>query len=185
MRRGPRSAAAWASPSRPPRSASSPRVWSTSTRSEGFARFTPARPQRGGGAPRKRPAPPATTRRPPAHLALGLLHEPEGLAALPSGPAASPSTRSARPSSPLCRRAAEVPALIPYDADAKKALELTFREALRLGHNYVGTEHLLLALLELEDGDGPLYAVGLDKDEVEGHVLAVLASFTPPASSAE
>lgn len=39
-----------------------------------------------------------------------------------------------------------VPDLIPYDARAKKVLELTFREALRLGHNYVGTEHVLLAL---------------------------------------
>ena len=39
---------------------------------------------------------------------------------------------------------------------------------------------MLLALLELEDGDGPLYALGLDKDEVEGHVLQVLSSLSPP-----
>ena len=46
----------------------------------------------------------------------------------------------------------ESPALIPFSGPARKVLELTFREALRLGHNYIGTEHLLLALLELEDG---------------------------------
>ncbi|MEW5535957.1 Clp protease N-terminal domain-containing protein, partial [Streptomyces virginiae] len=38
---------------------------------------------------------------------------------------------------------AELPALVPFDASAKKALELTFREALRLGHDFVGTEHIL------------------------------------------
>ena len=43
-----------------------------------------------------------------------------------------------------------MPDLIPYGAGANKALEPTFREAIRLGHNYVGTEHILLALLELE-----------------------------------
>ena len=43
-------------------------------------------------------------------------------------------------------------------------LELTFREALRLGHNYIGTEHILLALLELEDGTGVLSGLGLDKE---------------------
>ena len=42
------------------------------------------------------------------------------------------------------------PALIPYDASAKKALELTFQETLRLGHDYIGTEYLLLALPEME-----------------------------------
>ncbi|MGP3637113.1 Clp protease N-terminal domain-containing protein [Streptomyces sp. 24-1644] len=47
----------------------------------------------------------------------------------------------------------------PYDAGARKVLELTFREALRLGHSYVGTEHILLALLESEGGTGVAEAV--------------------------
>ena len=42
-------------------------------------------------------------------------------------------------------------------------LELTFRQALRMGHNYIGTEHILLALLEFEDGTGVLSSLGLDK----------------------
>ena len=54
-------------------------------------------------------------------------------------------------------------------------LELTFREALRLGHNYIGTEHLLLALLELEDGAGPLHRAGVDKERVEADLTAALA----------
>jgi hypothetical protein len=148
---------------------------------QGFARFTPrARNVVAAAQEEARSAGNDTTT--PAHLVLGLLHEPEALAALAIG-ASGVTFDEVRavvvPSLPPA--AVEVPPLIPYDADAKKALELTFREALRLGHNYVGTEHMLLALLELEDGDGPLYAVGLDKDEVEGHVLDVLASLTPPA----
>jgi ATP-dependent Clp protease ATP-binding subunit ClpA len=67
-----------------------------------------------------------------------------------------------------------LPALVPFDARAKKALELTFREALRLGHNYVGTEHLLLALLEQENGEGVLSGLGLDKAHTEEHVSAAL-----------
>jgi ATP-dependent Clp protease ATP-binding subunit ClpA len=53
---------------------------------------------------------------------------------------------------------------------------LTFREALRLGHNYIGTEHLLLALLELDDGAGPLHRSGVDKDRAETDLMAALES---------
>lgn len=42
--------------------------------------------------------------------------------------------------------------LIPVDQQARKVLELTFREALRMGHNYIRTEHILLALAEFENG---------------------------------
>lgn len=51
--------------------------------------------------------------------------------------------------------AGDIPDLIPFDAGARKALELTFREALRLGHDTIGPEHPLLALLELEASEGP------------------------------
>ena len=67
--------------------------------------------------------------------------------------------------------------LVPYGADAKKVLELTFREALRLGHNYIGTEHILLALLEEAPDDGVLDSLGLGKPEVEARILSELASF--------
>jgi ATP-dependent Clp protease ATP-binding subunit ClpA len=71
--------------------------------------------------------------------------------------------------------ASEVSPLIPLDPQAKKTLELTFREALRLGHNYIGTEHILLALLELEDGTGVLTGLGLDKTATENTITAVTA----------
>ena len=67
-------------------------------------------------------------------------------------------------------------ALVPFDAQARKALELTFREALRIGHNYVGTEHILLALLELEDGAGVLSALGVDKPTAEANITALLGA---------
>jgi ATP-dependent Clp protease ATP-binding subunit ClpA len=71
--------------------------------------------------------------------------------------------------------AEDLPALVPFDSDAKKALELTFREALRLGHNYIGTEHILLALLEAENGSGVLCALGLDKDRIELELAKILS----------
>ena len=61
----------------------------------------------------------------------------------------------------------DLPTLIPFNGPAKKVLELTFRQALRLGHNYIGTEHIVLALLEAEDDDGPLHRLGVDKDRFE------------------
>jgi ATP-dependent Clp protease ATP-binding subunit ClpA len=41
---------------------------------------------------------------------------------------------------------------VPFGAQAKKTLELTLREALRMGHNYIGCEHIVLALRRIEDG---------------------------------
>jgi ATP-dependent Clp protease ATP-binding subunit ClpA len=75
-------------------------------------------------------------------------------------------------------RVDEIPELIPYSGQARKALELTFREALRLGHNYIGTEHILLAILELEDGTGVLAGLGVNKAAAEATVLQALASVT-------
>ena len=56
-------------------------------------------------------------------------------------------------------------------------LELTFRQALRLGHNYIGTEHIVLALLEAQD-DGPLHGLGVDKDRFERDLVGALEQFT-------
>ncbi|MGW6980845.1 Clp protease N-terminal domain-containing protein [Streptomyces sp. NPDC054932] len=110
------------------------------------------------------------------HLVLGLLSEPEGLSgyALRAHGVAADDVRAAV-TALLPPAGAEVPDLIPFDASAKKALELTFREALRLGHDFVGTEHILLALLELENGEGPLNGLGLDKAAVEATVSEALA----------
>jgi hypothetical protein len=77
-------------------------------------------------------------------------------------------------------RVGEVPDLIPYDAGARKVLELTFREALRLGHDHIGTEHVLLALLEVEDDAGPLTALGVRKPATDASIAAALAAAASP-----
>lgn len=118
----------------------------------------------------------------PAHLALGLLAEPEGIAAywITSQGVTLDQVREAAAAT-LPPGVEEPPALVPYDAAAKKVLELTFREALRLGHNYVGTEHILLALLEHEDGTGVLTGLGLDKATAERQIAETIASATVEA----
>ncbi|GAB3955195.1 hypothetical protein GCM10027614_63750 [Micromonospora vulcania] len=117
------------------------------------------------------------------HLVLGLLAEPEALAARAlAGRGVSPEAVRDAVAAVLPPRAEQVPDLIPYDARAKKALELTFREALRLGHNYIGTEHILLALLEQEDGSGVLTGLGLEKAAVEADLSAALAEVVKRAA---
>jgi len=103
----------------------------------------------------------------PPHIALGLLAEPEGIGAQAmASTGVTPDALRAAVAPTLPPAAQSVPDLIPYSGDARKVLELTFREALRLGHNYVGTEHLLLALLEHEHGEGVLTGLGLTKENV-------------------
>jgi hypothetical protein len=117
----------------------------------------------------------------PAHLVLVLLAEPEGLAAKAIG-AQGVSLDAVREAATaaLPPAADEVPELVPYGPNAKKALELTFREALRLGHNYIGTEHILLALLEHENGQGVLTGLGLDKTATEAYLAKALELLVKP-----
>ncbi|MFS4104932.1 Clp protease N-terminal domain-containing protein [Streptomyces sp. PD-S100-1] len=114
----------------------------------------------------------------PAHLILGLLTEPEALAAKAVQHQGVPlETVREAATAALPPAVADAPELVPYGPAAKKALELTFREALRLGHNYIGTEHMLLALLELENGEGVLSGLGIGKDRTEEFVVTTLAEF--------
>ena len=115
----------------------------------------------------------------PEHLVLGLLHEQEGLAA---------RTVAALGVSPEAARAAlgaTLPAAmpdevtsghVPFDSRAMKVLELTLREALALGHNYIGTEHILLGLLEEEEnvGGGPLAGLGITRERARDWLVPVL-----------
>ncbi|MFD5518870.1 Clp protease N-terminal domain-containing protein [Streptomyces sp. NPDC127066] len=111
----------------------------------------------------------------PEHLVLGLLSEEEGLGAkaITAQGVTLDAVREAALAA-LPPAAAEVPELVPYGPAAKKVLELTFREALRLGHNYVGTEHILLALLEFENGEGVLSGLAIDKTAAEAYLARVL-----------
>jgi hypothetical protein len=112
----------------------------------------------------------------PEHLVLGLLAEPDGLAAkaITAQGVLLDSVRQAAAAA-LPPAADKAPDLVPYGPDAKKALELTFREALRLGHNYIGTEHILLALLEQENGEGVLSGLGITKAATEEHIAKMLS----------
>ncbi|MFJ3913197.1 Clp protease N-terminal domain-containing protein [Streptomyces vinaceus] len=152
--------------------------------SQGFGRFTPRarnvvvtaqNEARSGGHTEIRTE----------HLVLGLLAEPEGLAALAlrAQHVSEQDVRAAATAALPPAATGELPALIPFDASAKKALELTFREALRLGHNYVGTEHVLLALLELENGEGLFSGLGVDKGAAEATVNEALAAFLDEAEA--
>ncbi len=113
----------------------------------------------------------------PEHLVLALLSEPEALAAkaIVAQGVALESVRE-RATATLPAAVDELPSLVPFDPQARKALELTFREALRIGHNYIGTEHILLALLELEADDGVLSTLGVDKAAAEENITAAVAA---------
>ncbi|TDC68831.1 ATP-dependent Clp protease ATP-binding subunit [Actinomadura sp. GC306] len=122
----------------------------------------------------------------PVHITLGLLSEPDGLGAkaIVAQDVLLDALRQAATAA-LPPESESVPELIPYDSDSKKALELTFREALRLGHNYVGTEHVLLALLELEDGTGVLSGLGIDKAKAEASITEALTAVAAEEGAAE
>jgi Clp amino terminal domain, pathogenicity island component len=115
----------------------------------------------------------------PEHIILGLLHEPEGLA-LKAIEALGVSPEAARQGllAALPPAVADEPVSgkIPFTPRAKKVLELAVREALRLGHNYIGTEHLLLAGLADETGPGgsALAEMGITKARAEQWLIPEL-----------
>ena len=143
---------------------------------QGFGRFTP-RARNAVVAAQNAAHDAASSEITPDHLLLGVLSDPAALATvlLQRLHVDLENLRAAVTLPPAC---AEPPELVPFSGPARKALELTFREALRLGHNYIGTEHLLLALLELEDGSGPLHRSGVDKARVEADLVDALESLS-------
>lgn len=151
---------------------------STFDPSEGFRRFTP-RAENVVMAAQEEARAAGNPVIAPVHLAIGLLSEPRSLAiAVIEGQGVALDDMREALVAVLPERQDEVPDLIPYDRDARKVLELTLRQALRLGHNYVGTEHILLALLEEEAGSGPLSGLGLDRETVERVVVSHLEAIT-------
>jgi hypothetical protein len=120
----------------------------------------------------------------PQHLILGLLAEPEGLAAraiVAQGVLLETVRRAVTATLPPA--VDDLPALIPFSELARKALELTYRQALRMGHNYIGTEHILLALLQLENSMGVLNGLGIDRSNTESQVTAFLTTVAPRPTS--
>ena len=151
---------------------------------QGFSRFTP-RARNAVVASQNAARDAANPEILPDHLLLGLLSEPEAIAAkvlVSQGISLDAATAAALARLP--ERCDFVPNLIPpFDVQARKVLELTFREALRLGHNFIGTEHILLALLEVENSGGTLTSLGLRKDAAEAEIRKLLQAYTTGTSS--
>src|SRR5919202_900962 len=112
------------------------------------------------------------------HLVLGLLAEPEGLAAraIVAQGVSPDRVREVAMATLGPSGTGESPELVPFDDRTRATLEATFREALRLGHNYIGTEHLLLALLDADEGTGVLAGLGVDRAHAEVFVTRTLAA---------
>jgi ATP-dependent Clp protease ATP-binding subunit ClpC len=71
---------------------------------------------------------------------------------------------------------------VPFTAEAKKALELSLREALSLGHNYIGREHLLLGILR--DAEGPLAEALSNTKLTHKRAREIVAEQSPPSRGA-
>jgi ATP-dependent Clp protease ATP-binding subunit ClpA len=102
------------------------------------------------------------------HLVLALVADDAGTAAravLAQGLDLETVRRTATATLPAA--AGSVPALIPFDDRAREVFEQTFRVAMRLEAETVGAAHVLLALLDVEDGTGVLAGLGLDRARVE------------------
>jgi ATP-dependent Clp protease ATP-binding subunit ClpC len=99
------------------------------------------------------------------HLLLGLIHEGDGVAAKAlEGLGISLETGRAQVQETVGQGLRAPTGHIPFIPPAKKALELSLQEALQLGHNYVGTEHLLLGISREGEGVAAQVLAGLGAD---------------------
>jgi ATP-dependent Clp protease ATP-binding subunit ClpC len=120
------------------------------------------------------------------HILLGLIHEGEGVAAkaLESLNISLEAVRS-QVEEIIGQGGSSPSGHIPFTPRAKKVLELSLREALQLGHNYIGTEHILLGLIREGEGVAAqvLVKLGADLSRVRQQVIQLLSGYTGPAGS--
>jgi hypothetical protein len=112
------------------------------------------------------------------HILLGLLHEGEGVAARALESLGINREAARQQVEQIIGRGQQAPGgHIPFTPRAKKVLELSLREALALGHNYVGTEHILLGMLREGHGVAAqvLTGLGMGHAQVRERVLGLLA----------
>ena len=111
------------------------------------------------------------------HILLGLIHESEGIAAR-ALTALDISLEAVRGEvTEIVGQGQSAPTgHIPFTPRAKKVLELSLREALQFGHNYIGTEHILLGLIREGEGVGAevLQRLGADLNRVRQSVNPAL-----------
>ncbi|MFT5223363.1 MAG: ATP-dependent Clp protease ATP-binding subunit ClpC, partial [Glaciecola sp.] len=114
------------------------------------------------------------------HILLGLIHEGEGVAAK-ALESMSISLQGVRDQvQEIIGKGQTAPAgHIPFTPRAKKVLELSLREALQLGHNYIGTEHILLGLIREGEGVAAqvLQKLGADLNRVRQQVIQLLSGY--------
>src|SRR6187401_832850 len=114
------------------------------------------------------------------HILLGLIHEGEGVAAkaLESLGISLEAVRS-QVEEIIGQGGSSPSGHIPFTPRAKKVLELSLREALQLGHNYIGTEHILLGLIREGEGVAAqvLVKLGADLNRVRQQVIQLLSGF--------
>jgi hypothetical protein len=111
------------------------------------------------------------------HVVLGLLHEPEALAAkaIEAQGVSLEAVRTAAQDALPPPTDKKIDGHIPFSPEAKRLRDLILREALRLGHNFIGTEHILLALLREEDPGGRiLIDLGVTRPAAEEFITAAL-----------
>jgi ATP-dependent Clp protease ATP-binding subunit ClpA len=111
------------------------------------------------------------------HILLGLLHEGEGVAARALQSLGISLQAVRQQVEEIIGRGQQVPSgHIPFTPRAKKVLELSLRESLQLGHNYIGTEHILLGLIREGDGVAAqvLVKLGADLNRVREQVIQLL-----------
>jgi ATP-dependent Clp protease ATP-binding subunit ClpC len=122
------------------------------------------------------------------HILLGLIHEGEGVAAkaLESLGISLEAVRS-QVEEIIGQGGSSPSGHIPFTPRAKKVLELSLREALQLGHNYIGTEHILLGLIREGEGVAAqvLVKLGADLSRVRQQVIQLLSGYSGPGPQGE
>ena len=125
------------------------------------------------------------------HILLGLIHEGEGVAAKALESLGISLEAVRQQVEEIIGQGGSSPSgHIPFTPRAKKVLELSLREALQLGHNYIGTEHILLGLIREGEGVAAqvLVKLGADLSRVRQQVIQLLSGYqgsgAPPGEKA-
>ena len=114
------------------------------------------------------------------HILLGLIHEGEGVAAKGMESLGISLEAVRAQVEEIIGQGQQAPSgHIPFTPRAKKVLELSLREALQLGHNYIGTEHILLGLIREGEGVAAqvLVKLGADLNRVRQQVIQLLSGY--------
>src|SRR5437773_6859833 len=114
------------------------------------------------------------------HILLGLIHEGEGVAAKALESLGISLDAVRQQVEEIIGQGQQAPSgHIPFTPRAKKVLELSLREALQLGHNYIGTEHILLGLIREGEGVAAqvLVKLGADLNRVRQQVIQLLHGY--------